>query len=256
MILTIDIGNTEIVIGAIDERRIYLTERISTSHTKTELEYAVDIKIILDLYHIQAQEIEGCIIASVVPQITWVVRLAAEKILKGHRILVLGPGVKTGLDIMLDNPAELGADRVAEAVGATAIYEAPLIIIDMGTATSISVIDEKKRFIGGMIMPGVMISLEALTSSASQLYGIGIEKPKALIGRNTIECMKSGIVYGTASAIDGIIDRIEQEMGCDMCVIASGGLSDGIASLCRHEITVDTNLLMKGLLRIYRKNTR
>ena len=254
MILAIDIGNTNLVIGGMDEAKIYFTERISTNHTKTELEYAVDIKIILDLYHIGENEIEGCIISSVVPQITHIVKLAAEKILKDHKILVLGPGVKTGLDILLDNPAELGADRVADAVGAISQYEAPLMIIDMGTATTISVIDEKKRFIGGMIMPGVRVSLEALTSRASQLYGIGIEEPRSLIGRNTIDCMKSGIVYGTASAIDGIIDRVEEEMGCEMRVIASGGLSTGIAPHCRHEITIDSDLLLKGLLKIYRRN--
>ena len=256
MILAIDIGNTNLVIGGMDEEKIYFTERISTNHTKTELEYAVDIKIILDLYHMSEDEIEGCIISSVVPQITDVVKHAAEKILKNHRVIVLGPGVKTGLDIFLDNPAELGADRVADAVGAISQYEAPLMIIDMGTATTISVIDARKRFLGGMIMPGVMVSLEALTSRASQLYGIGIEAPKALIGRNTIDCMKSGIVYGTASALDGIIDRVEEEMGCDMRVIASGGLSSGIAPLCRHDIIVDPDLLLKGLLKIYRKNAR
>ena len=168
MILAIDIGNTNIVVGCIEEEKIYFIERISTNHTKTELEYAIDLKTILDIHHIKRSEIEGAIISSVVPQITNAAKLAVEKILKKEP-MVLGPGVKTGLNIVLDNPGEMGADRVADAVAALAQYPVPLVIVDMGTATTISVLDDKKRYIGGMIMPGVRISLDALTSRASQL---------------------------------------------------------------------------------------
>ena len=144
---------------------------------------------------LKGQEIEGCIISSVSPQITNVARLAAEKILKKD-VMVVGPGLKTGLNIMLDNPSEMGADRVADAVAAMTFYPVPLVIVDMGTATTVSVVDEKKRFMGGMILPGVRVSLDALTARASQLSGISIEEPKRLIGRNTVDCMKSGILYG------------------------------------------------------------
>ena len=253
MILAIDIGNTNIVVGCIDDEKIYFIERLSTVRTKTELEYAIDLKTVLDIYHIKRTDIEGCIISSVVPQITNVAKLAAEKILK-KEALVLGPGVKTGLNILLDNPGEMGADRVADAVAALTYYTVPLVIVDMGTATTVSVVDEKKRYLGGMILPGVRVSLDALTSRASQLSGISIEEPKRLIGKNTVDCMKSGILYGNAAAVDGIIDRIEEELGQKVTAIATGGMSKKIIPHCRREIIQDEDLLLKGLLVIYEKN--
>ena len=253
MILAIDIGNTNIVVGCIDDEKIYFIERLSTVRTKTELEYAIDLKTVLDIYHIKRTDIEGCIISSVVPQITNVAKLAAEKILK-KEALVLGPGVRTGLNILLDNPGEMGADRVADAVAALTYYPVPLVIVDMGTATTVSVVDEKKRYLGGMILPGVRVSLDALTSRASQLSGISIDEPKRLIGKNTVDCMKSGILYGNAAAVDGIIDRIEEELGQKVTAIATGGMSKKIIPHCRREIIQDEDLLLKGLLVIYEKN--
>ena len=250
MILAIDIGNTNIVVGCIDKEKIYLTERISTIRTKTELEYAIDIKTILDIHHINRADIEGAIISSVVPQITFAARLAVQKILKKDAMIV-GPGVKTGLNILLDNPGEMGADRVADAVAALAQYPVPLVIVDMGTATTISVVDDKKHYIGGMILPGVQISLDALTSRASQL--ISIEEPKKIIGKNTVDCMKSGILYGNAAAVDGIIDRIEEELGQKVTVIATGGMSRKIVPHCKREMILDGDLLLKGLQIIYDK---
>ena len=245
MILAIDIGNTNIVVGCIEEEKIYFIERISTNHTKTELEYAIDLKTILDIHHIKRSEIEGAIISSVVPQITNAAKLAVEKILKKEP-MVLGPGVKTGLNIVLDNPGEMGADRVADAVAALAQYPVPLVIVDMGTATTISVLDDKKRYIGGMILPGVRISLDALTSRASQLSGISIEEPKRLIGRNTVDCMKSGILYGNAAAVDGIVDRIEEELGQKVTVIATGGMSKKIIPHCKREMIWDGGPASQG----------
>lgn len=253
MILAIDIGNTNIVVGCIDEEKIYFTERLSTVRTKTELEYAVDIKTVLDIYHIKRTDIEGCIISSVVPQITDIAKLAAEKILK-KEVMVLGPGVKTGLNIVMDNPGQLGADLVADAVAGLASYPVPLVVIDMGTATTISVVNSKKQYVGGMIMPGVGISLDALTARASQLSGISIDAPRHIIGKNTIECMKSGVLYSNAAALDGIIDRIEEELGEKTTVIATGGLAKKIVPHCRKEIILDEELLLKGLMLIYRKN--
>ena len=253
MILAIDIGNTNIVVGCIDKEKIYFIERLSTVRTKTELEYAIDLKTVLDIYHIKRTDIEGCIISSVVQQITNVAKLAAEKILK-KEVLVLGPGVKTGLNIMLDNPGEMGADRVADAVAALTYYPVPLVIVDMGTATTVSVVDEKKRYLGGMILPGVRVSLDALISRASQLSGISIEEPKKLIGKNTVDCMKSGILYGNAAAVDGIIDRIEEELGKKVTAIATGGMSGKIIPHCKRKIIQDEDLLLKGLLVIYEKN--
>lgn len=253
MILAIDIGNTNIVVGCIDDEKTYFIERLSTVRTKTELEYAVDLKTVLDIYHIKKTDIEGCIISSVVPQITDIARLAAEKILK-KEVMVLGPGVKTGLNIMMDNPGQLGADMVADAVAGLASYPVPFIVIDMGTATTVSVVNDKKQYIGGMILPGVGVSLDALTSRASQLSGISIDAPKHIIGKNTIECMKSGVLYSNAAAIDGIVDRVEEELGEKATVIATGGLAKKIVSHCKKEIILDEDLLLKGLLVIYEKN--
>lgn len=255
MILALDIGNTNIVIGCIDKEKTCFIERLSTVRTKTELEYAVDIKTVLDIYGMKGADIEGCIISSVVPQITNAVRLATEKVVgKDSKIFVLGPGIKTGLDIKMDNPGQLGADLVAAAVAGIAQYPAPMIIVDMGTATTATVINSDKQFIGGMIMPGVGISLDALTSGASQLSSIAIEAPKRVISKNTIDCMKSGVLYSNAGAIDGIIDRIEEELGEKATVIATGGLAKKIIPYCRKDIILDEDMLLKGLLIIYEKN--
>lgn len=253
MILAIDIGNTNIVVGCIDQEKTYFIERLSTVRTKTELEYAVDLKTVVDIYHIKRTDIEGCIISSVVPQITNAVKLAAEKVLHKEP-MVLGPGVKTGLNIMMDNPGQLGADLVANAVAGIHEYPLPLAIIDMGTASTVSVVDEKKHYVGGMIFPGMGVSLDALTTRASQLSGISIEAPKRIIGKNTIECMKSGVIYSNAAALDGIVDRIEEELGQKITVVATGGLARKIVPHCRREILLDEDLLLKGLLIIYEKN--
>lgn len=253
MILAIDIGNTNIVLGCVEEGKTHFIERLSTNKTKLELEYAIDIKIVLDLYSIDRAKIEGAIISSVVPQVTGVVKSAVEKIIK-KEVLVVGPGVKTGLNILMDNPAQLGSDLVADAVAGIAKYNPPLVIFDMGTATTVSVIDAKKNYIGGMIYPGIEISLDALTVNASQLQGIGIEAPKRIIGKNTIECMKSGILYANAAGLDGIIERLEEEMGQPLTAIATGGLAGKIVPYCKKKIILDDELLLKGLQVIYNKN--
>lgn len=224
MILAIDIGNTNIVIGCISGKKTLFIERLSTVHTKTELEYAIDIKNVLDIYHIKKSDLEGGIISSVVPQITRAVKLAAEKIVKKN-IMVVGDGLRTGLDIRIDNPRQLGSDLIVDAVAGVAEYPAPMIIFDMGTATTVCAIDENKIYRGGMIYPGVGVSLDSLTANASQLGGISLEAPDAVIGKNTVDCMRSGIIYSSAAAIDGIIDRMREELGENMTVIATGGIA-------------------------------
>lgn len=253
MILAMDIGNTNIVIGGIDKKKTYFIERVSTVRTKTELEYAIDIKNVLDIYGIRPEDMEGGIVCSVVPQITNVMQEAARKILK-KEILVVGPGLKTGLNILMDFPGQLGSDLVADAVSGIARYPAPLIIFDLGTATTVCVVDKKKNYIGGMIYPGLQVSLDALTARASQLQGVGLDKPKRIIGKNTIECMKSGILYSNAAAMDGIIERLEEELGERATVLATGGLAKTVVPLCKKEIILDEDLLLKGLLVIYEKN--
>lgn len=253
MILAIDIGNTNIVLGCIDEEKSYFIERIATSNSKMELEYAVDIKMVLDIHGIRPEIIEGAIISSVVPRLTKIIREAAEKIIK-KAPLIVGPGVKNGMNILIENPGQMGSDLVADAVAAIAEYNVPLVIFDLGTATTVCVVDEKKNYIGGMIYPGVNTALNALARNASQLNDISLDEPKHLIGRSTAECMKSGIIYSNASAIDGIIERIQDEMGCHVTAVATGGLAGIIAPFCRKNIILDENLLMKGLWIIYKKN--
>lgn len=253
MILAIDIGNTNIVLGGVDDKKTYFIERLSTIKTKMELEYAIDIKMVLDLHGIDPQKLEGAIVSSVVPQITNVVKEAAEKILK-KETLVVGPGVKTGLNILMDNPAQLGSDLVADAVAGITKYKPPLIIFDLGTATTVCIIDEKKNYIGGMILPGINTSLNALTANASQLQGISLEVPKRIIGKNTIECMKSGVIHGNAACLDGLIERLEEELGQPATSIATGGLAKKIVPFCKKDIILDDELLLKGLQVIYNKN--
>lgn len=252
MILAIDIGNTNIVIGVCEGERVLFMERIVTNHTATDIEYAVILKQIFELSDIDAGAVSGAIISSVVPSVTDSVKRAVKK-LNGTDALVIGPGIKTGLSIKTDNPAQLGSDLVVDAAAGIQEYGAPLIIFDMGTATTVSVINENKEYTGGMIMPGMMISLNAMVSGTSQLPKISLEKPKKLIGTNTTDCMKSGILYGTASCIDGMIDRIKEEIG-EAAVVATGGLAGTVVPLCRNKIILDDELLIKGLMIIYNKN--
>lgn len=253
MILAIDIGNTNIVIGCTQQEKVYFVERVSTNISKTELEYVVEFKTLFDLYHIKMEEITGCIISSVVPPLTNIVKAAVKKLLHISPLIV-GPGIKTGLNILMDNPAQIGSDLIVNAVAALKYYGAPVIIIDMGTATTISVVDENKNYIGGMILPGVKIALEALASRTSQLPRISLEAPKKIIGKNTIDCMKSGIVMGQAACMDGMVQRIREDLGYSFHSVATGGLAGCIIPYCKEEIVCDNELTLKGLDIIYRKN--
>ena len=254
MILAIDVGNTNIVVGAIDHnRKKVFIERLSTVKTKTEAEYAIDLKIILELYHIDPAELKGGIISCVVPQVTSVIRQAVEKIIK-RKALLVGPGVKNGLNIKMDNPASVGSDQIVDAVAVVEEYALPAIVIDMGTASTMSVIDEKKNYIGGVIMPGVKVSLESLTANASQLHGISLDAPKKVIGTNTIDCMQSGVINGNAACLDGMIERIQDELGKKCTVVVTGGLAKVIVPFCKQKVILDDDLLLKGLRIIYDKN--
>ncbi|MCM1134232.1 MAG: type III pantothenate kinase [Clostridium sp.] len=253
MILALDIGNTNIVIGCMEQEKCCFVERVSTNSSKTELEYVVDFKTLLDLYKIKMEDITGCIVASVVPPLNNIVTAALKKLLHVTPLLV-GPGVKTGLNILMDNPGQLGSDLVVNAVAGLKYYGAPVIMIDMGTATTISVVDKNKNYIGGMIMPGVRVSLDSLVNRTSQLPRISLEAPKKIIGKNTIDCMKSGIIMGQAACVDGMIERIWDELGYEATVVATGGLAGCIVPYCRKKVIHDDELTLKGLEIIYRKN--
>lgn len=253
MVLAVDIGNSNIVLGCFEDDKILFVERLSTNLNSTTLEYTVLIKTIIELNNLGDKQFQRGIISSVVPTVTQTVKEAMTR-LTGMPVMVVGPGLKTGLKIMLDNPTQLGSDRVADAVAAINYYSCPAIIIDMGTATTISVIDEERNFLGGMIIPGLRVSLDSLNMRTSQLPKISLEPPKKIIGSNTVDCMKSGIIYSTASSIDGVVDRIEEELGKKCTVVSTGGLANVIIPFCKHNIIIDDQLLLKGLMIIYNKN--
>ena len=253
MVLAIDMGNTNIVIGCIENDSIVFEERLCTDYSKTELEYAIGIKTVLELYNVDVNKIDGAIISSVVPPLTMIIREAVKKT-TGKTAMIVAPGMKTGLNILMDNPKGLGADLIVDSVAGIQEYGYPLIIVDMGTATTVSVIDKDSNYIGGMIIPGLKVSLESLVNRTSQLPRIGLDAPEKVIGKNTVDCMKSGILMGNASMIDGLIDRINDELGYSSKVVATGGLAKTIIPLCQNDVIVDGGLLLKGLSILYNKN--
>lgn len=255
MILAVDIGNSNIVIGGVQGDDITFVARLRTDATKTSDEYCVDLKNILDIYGVTRDNIEGTILASVVPQVMNSLKTAIMK-LTGKNCLVVGPGLKTGLNIRIENPSQIGADLVVGAVAALRLEKPPLTIVDMGTATTITVIDETGALIGGAIVPGVRISLDALTDRTALLPGLQLDKPKNAIGRNTVECMRSGVMLGAAVMIDGLIQRMEEELGKKTAVIATGGIAKFIVPLCRTPMRYEKDLLLRGLISLYRENRR
>ena len=255
MILTIDIGNSNIVLGGVRDEEILFEARLRTEATKTSDQYSVDLKILLDVYGIRTEDIEGAIIASVVPQVLNSLQTAIKK-LTGKTCMVVGPGLKTGLDIRLENPSQTGADLVVGCVAALREHKPPMIVIDMGTATTMVVLDQSGALVGGCIAPGVKISMDALTERTALLPGLQLDQPKKAIGRNTIDCMRSGIMMGTACMLDGMIERMEAELGCKTTVIITGGIAKFIVPLCKTPMIYDKDLLVKGLAALYRDNSR
>jgi len=253
MVLAIDIGNTHILLGCFEERKVLFTELLTTDKTATDLEYASFIKSALEFNGQAVDAIEGVIISSVVPQVTGTIEKAVERFSSVEPIVV-GPGVKTGLKIKIDNPAQLGSDLVVSAVAGIKEYGVPQINIYMGTATAFSLIDSEKNFVGTSIGAGMGIEAEALSSKTSQLPNIAFEIPKHVIGTNTIDSMKSGLIFQNAALIDGMIERIEEEYGKECVLIATGRYADIVAPLCKHKITLDKDLLLKGLIEVYYKN--
>ena len=238
MILALDIGNTNVVLGCIADGKILFTERMATDSGKTELDYAISLKMVLELREIKVSEITGAIIGSVVPPVTSLMREAIRKV-TGQEALVVNVDMNIGLEVLMDNPSSVGTDLIVGAVAGINRYPVPLILIDMGTATTICVVNENKQYIGGMILPGIGVSMNSLTSRTAQLPRISLDPPKRLIGKNTVECMQSGALYGNASCIDGMVDRIQEELGQEATIVATGGLAKRIIPLCRHRIELD-----------------
>ena len=253
MVLTIDVGNTQTIIGVYKNDELCFTSRISTDRHKTRDEYAVTIKDVLSLSCGGFDSFDGAIISSVVPQVSGRLQGAIET-LYGCKTFLVGPGVKTGLNIKIDNPAQLGADLVCVSVAAIKKYPLPSIVFDLGTATTISAITRDGEMIGGSILTGVNTALNALAQGTAQLPQISLDGEVEVIGSNTIDSMRSGAVLGNACMIDGMIKRYKEILGEDTTVIATGGLSKLIASHCREQVTIDENLLLDGLYAIYKKN--
>jgi type III pantothenate kinase len=248
MFLLIDVGNSNVNLALYDEEETCINKwRITSDTHKTADEYSIILNNLLMGYGIKV-----VVIASVVPIITHLLEAYSKKYLK-LTPLILTSGIKTGLDIRLNNPKEIGADLVASSVGAMKLYPQPTIIIDMGTATTISVVDNAS-FLGGAVFPGVETSLYGLISKTALLPQIDIKAPKRVIEKETVTCMQSGLVFGTASMIDGMIDRIVEELGKPCYFVATGGLSKYIVPHCKHAITLNNNLIFEGLLEIYHKN--
>jgi len=255
MLLAIDIGNTNLVIGGFENDEIVFKARIATDRTRTSDQYGVEIKNMMEAYGVHKEDIEDCIISSVVPPVFNSVKTGVIKVI-GKQPIVVGPGLKTGLNIHVDVPSQVGSDRIVIAVAALAEYKAPLILMDLGTATTIEVVEPENVYLGGVIIPGVKVSLDALTSRAAQLPGISLDKPRSVIGKNTVDCMRSGMMYGTAAMIDGLIERMEEELGHKCTLVATGGMAQFVTPLCRREIILEKDLLLKGLNILYKKNKR
>lgn len=255
MLLAIDIGNTNITMGCIRNDEILFTARIATDRNRTSDQYGVEIKNMLEVFGVRTDDISDCIISSVVPPVFNSVKTGVVKVIK-KQPMVVGTGLKTGLNIQVATPSQVGSDRIVIAVAALAEYKAPLILMDLGTATTIEVVEKENVYAGGVIIPGVRTSLDALINKAAQLPGISLEQPKQVIGKNTVDCIRSGMMYGTAAMIDGMIDRMEEELGHSATLIATGGLAQFITPLCKRSIILDKDLLMKGLNILYKKNKK
>ena len=255
MILAVDIGNSNIVIGGVEGNDIVFESRIRTDATKTSDEYSMDLKILLDVQKVDPGAIEGAIIASVVPQVLNSFQTAIKK-LTGKTSLVVGPGLKTGLNIKIENPAQTGADLVVGCVSALREHKPPMIVVDMGTATTMVVLDQTGALIGGSISPGVKISMDALTGKTALLPGLQLDQPKRAIGKNTIDCMRSGIMMGAACMLDGMVERMEAELGCKTTVVVTGGIARFVIPMCKTPVIYDKDLLIRGLVALYRENTR
>ncbi|MBR3844235.1 MAG: type III pantothenate kinase [Clostridia bacterium] len=255
MLLVMDMGNTCITLGIYNNKELKVTARLATDRNRTSDQYAVDLHALLTLHHIEPSAIQGSILGSVVPSLNSAMIGAVQKV-TGITPLVVGSGIKTRLNIKIDDPAQTGADLVCGAVAAVVKYPMPCIVYDLGTATTITVLNEKGEFLGGTIAAGIGISLDALSSRTSQLPHVSLKNPDKAIGTNTVDAMKSGLIYGTASMMDGMADRIEQELGCSATLVATGGRAGEVIPYCKRDIVLDDNLLLEGLRILFEKNQK
>jgi type III pantothenate kinase len=253
MLLVIDVGNTQTALGLFQQDTLKAHWRISTRHEETADEIAVIISDLLALENVSLQDVQDVAISSVVPSCTLALKEMVEKTIK-RTPLIVGKDTNTGITIRYENPAEVGADRLVNAVAGFELYGGPLIIVDFGTATTFDAISEKAEYLGGVIAPGIEISAEALFSRAARLHRVELKKPATVIGKNTIESMQSGIIYGQVGLVDTIVLKMKKELKRDCHVVATGGLATLIAPECKTIETINPLLTLIGLQKIYAKN--
>lgn len=256
MLLCVNVSNTKIIMGVFNGEDLVLKTSVSAAVGKTTTEYAVLFKSVFDLHKFDTSDIDGVIIACVVPALTAAVRDALGFIYKG-KIYVVGPKLKTGLKIKSENPSQIGASLICQSVALAGKYPLPCLLISMSTALSMFALDKNGTFIGGAIMPGIKISAQALAENTAQLPQIDLtQQPAGVIGTNTVQNVQSGLIIGTACSIDGMIDRFKKELGENLTCVATGDISDVILNYCNSSIIYDENLVLDGLRIIYHKNEK
>lgn len=253
MLLALDVGNTNIVMGCMEGRQVRRSFRLATRRESTAGDYAAAMAQLLSLADIRREDIEQVIISSVVPAVTRSLREAAC-LLTGKPPLIVGENVTHSLSVRIREPETLGADLLCAAVGALDLYTPPLLLIDMGTATTISVLDKDGAFLGGAILPGANLSLASLSGGTALLPNLPLAAPEKAIGNDTVTCMQSGCVLGAALLLDGMIDRMEAELGQTATVVATGGISPVIAPVCKRKMEMAADLILRGLAVLYEQN--
>ena len=255
MLLVVDLGNTNVVMGLYQGEALVQTFRVATVRSRTEDEYAVLLQQLFSLRQLSFHSVSAAIIASVVPQLTDVMVSAIRQAV-GREPLLVGPGLKTGMSVLYDNPHDVGADRIVDAVAAYTRYQSGVIVVDFGTATTFNCVSPKGEYLGGVIVPGVKVSLEGLMQSAAKLRPVELTAPPRVMGRNTTHALQSGVIHGYAAMVDGLVDRLVEELGFPCRVIATGGLSSLNGMHSKRIEELDLNLTLEGLRILYERNSR
>jgi type III pantothenate kinase len=251
MILALDVGNTNITVGVFDGEDLRFVSRMATDASRMEDQYAIELRDILHLYGVRRANITGAVLSSVVPKLTGYLSHAVEKLFSVTPLVVDYQAVKEFFSIGITRPETTGPDLIAGCMGAKARFSYPCIVVDMGTATTLAVLDREGVMVGGAIVPGVGVSLDALTSRAALLSSVSLDTPAHVVGRDTAECLQSGVLFGAAALLDGLCDRMEEELGYPCRVIATGGLAGLVVEHCRRKVEYSDTLLLDGLKAIY-----